>query len=350
VNSEQPSQFGLRTVLSIFLLFWGTCLLISKAPLPASPFVAGGSHYRDFANFASGDEWSAVKLFHAQQMPRFDVGLFGNSRIVMVSTESLGREDGSVFNFSIGGHGFRHSVYLAEKLAALGKLPKTVVVSFDHVVLDFAGLPILYMNLFDGLVGIGRDFVGLFKSADTRKSDINSQFHAPIRRVTAQAGRIFNLEHLERRLRLLYKAYFGSAPRSDASIRRPDGSLNSLKKNRPVDGARLELTPNLRSTSVRYPLLEDDLQRLAVAARRSGSKVVVYESPINPAVVDQIEDGLDQAAREIRRRFLATCKAVGIACFSAPVFPLKSGGVHWTDLFHPPREFIGPWIASVIGD
>src|SRR5690349_20011124 len=92
-----------------------------------------------------GDEVIAIKLNRAKQVPPYDVGLFGYSRIMMVGADDLGLPGKRVFNFSIGGSSIRQSIRLLEELHAMGKAPAIAIISVDHAELGMpsiaGGLP-----------------------------------------------------------------------------------------------------------------------------------------------------------------------------------------------------------------
>ncbi len=85
-------------------------------------------------------EESLVRLkLDATSTGRFDIGLFGNSRSVMMGAGELGRAGCSFFNFSIPGSSFRSSVALVEDLAARRAAPHTAVISLDQFELRMMG-------------------------------------------------------------------------------------------------------------------------------------------------------------------------------------------------------------------
>jgi len=343
---QSYTKFNFYILFTIVVLFSLVCFFIDKFVPPVSPFVPDGARFRDQTMFGV-DGWSKAKIEHARHLPRFDVGLFGNSRILMVSARSMGREPDRVFNFGVGGQSFRHSIYMAEQLAAFGKLPKTIIISFDHVALDYAGLWIEYHDVASSMIGFFRDIRGLFRSPDARKSDFNTLVHTLPRRTAARMGHIFNLDRLGNKLQLFRRAYF-DRPTSPATYDwRQDGSRQPSSKAKTRMDPSSEVDPGMLSTDLRYPLLEDDLNRLVEAGRRAGSKVIIYESPLNPALSSEIEAGLDALAHDMRRRLFATCRKISLICFRAPKLPLNRGEAFWADLTHPPAEFIGAWISKI---
>jgi len=104
------------------------------------------------------------KIAHALANPRYEVGLFGNSRAVAVSRTDLQGVAAPFFNFSVPGTSFRASVMLVEYLAKHDALPPHVFISIDNFHLDYYGpadFPFQTVRLAaiinDALAGFGRD-------------------------------------------------------------------------------------------------------------------------------------------------------------------------------------------------
>jgi hypothetical protein len=56
-----------------------------------------------------------IKIRHALRVERFDVGLFGNSRIIQVSQADFNYGNGRFFNFAIPGSSIRNSISMLDR-------------------------------------------------------------------------------------------------------------------------------------------------------------------------------------------------------------------------------------------
>ena len=102
---------------------------------------------------------------------------------------------------------------------------------------------------------------------------------------------------------------------------------------------------NVRPVRVdRYVLLESDFKTLT-AVRQAGTRVILYESPLAPAVADRVDRSPSPLARDVRTRLAALCRAYDIECHPAP----DLGPVEWSSWDHAPAGPLGRRIAEWIG-
>ena len=69
------------------------------------------------------------KLTHAKKNPRYDIGVFGNSRVLPLGEKHLGYGNNKFFNFAIHGESIYFSVaMMLWELSKMDKVPKTILI------------------------------------------------------------------------------------------------------------------------------------------------------------------------------------------------------------------------------
>lgn len=283
---------------------------------------------------------AAAKLRHAYRHPTFHIGVFGNSRVLMLSAESLKTSPRSFFNFGVGGQSFRQSVRMLQMLAMVDRMPQIAVISFDHPEL---GLP-------------GGDPVspGFFGRTSERIYDL---WHLQQTDASAKNLAIFAWNNLVAELRrtqlnFTYSIVFARARLLGAAFI----SMAPLPNYFGTEGNRIEKLPHTTKAinwpiefqrAERYLLLERDLDSLAQLAT-NGRRIIIYESPIAPAVHDHVEANLSANARDVRKRLFAGCVRRKLECFASPVLDGANRGLFWPDATHVPSSLLGDWIRGVI--
>lgn len=277
-----------------------------------------------------------VKYAHALQAPRYQYGLFGNSRSVSVPTRYLDLPPGSFFNFSQGGTSFRQSVALLQALHDAGKAPSVAVISMDnHDNGFFAHVewPSFWSAPGYHLATIREALEQGAPASLAAKMAVETAILA-LRRITME----FNIERLIARLRFLTARmppiYLADGARAHAGGARDPGPSDTreLQRGAPV-------WPNMAMA------LETDIVRLG-KLNASGIRVVVYESPIVPHLLPLTEKLRDPATAALRARLQAACERSGITCLPAPVLkdaPLED----WVDCCHPPTLAISRHVAGL---
>lgn len=336
-------MFSFRVFFSVTTFFVGLCIVVDIFPLPADPFASKGTHLRRGALDQPAEKIAALKFVHAERSEKFELGFFGNSRIIYVSQHDLGISGKRFFNFGVFGSSFRQSIRFIEALNKIGKTPETIVISMDNVALDNAGLPAIYPAGITELIDFFRDFNGLFGAPYAKRSDFNTQIHTPVRQYAKKLGRIFNPVYLMTRLEALHVAYFGGRSQSPGQYG-ADGSYCCLTRS--PQNEEIVIPEAYGRTDLPYPLLEEDMRRLSVATQGQ-TKVIIYESPLHPLLHEQIEDMLDDKAIELRNRVRSACRKYGYVCH--PSLPLKGDdGELWVDNNHPPSKYLGPFLRLLI--
>jgi hypothetical protein len=311
------------------LLAASVLLLIVKA-LPVSLETLSDPGRRWALSVLPAEDTASLKLRWAGSQPRYDVGLFGNSRAVMVGEPELAIQPRRAFNFSIPGHSIRQSIRLLEQLRLEGRVPSIVLISLDHVELGqpggggaFPPPPWRWLLLFRDVWHVGLDW-GWRAAAVAAYNGLDSEG-----RMTALA---FNHTYLASKL----GAVLGRTGSQQEF--RADGS-----RVYPSDpGAPLRLDPPKPRADL-YRELEDDFAKLT-ALRNDGTRVVVYESPMPPAMLEQVERRLSPNAAAVRDRFRKACVRYDLECHGPPVL----AGSGWSDATHPPAGLLGGWLRSII--
>ena len=81
--------------------------------------------------------------------------------------------------------------------------------------------------------------------------------------------------------------------------------------------------------------------------RDVGLKVLVYVSPLYPPANEEVEAGLSDFGKSVRKQFWSLCSNSEIKCVAAPVIP-DSKKWPWWDFTHPPAGPLGQFIATAL--
>ena len=288
----------------------------------------------------------AAKKAHGLLAPRHDVGLFGNSRSLMVAAADVGLTDAAFFNFSVISGSFRASVLLLEELAAAGKAPRLAIISLDHLELQednnpaIAGIaPRVALAVDDAVVGLVHPRIGWAEAGRMAWR----HFYGAIR----DLGRILNFRRLVLGLRarvgaLPIASWLGPASGPSEPGFRRDGSVAFPEIAQPA-------IPVSAPQPALYILgyLDADLERVA-ALRDLGTRVVIYESLLDPVNAAHVAAHPNQAAVAARNRWLRACRRLALEChrFAAEAMPSMVGA--WTDASHPPAALLGRYVRRLI--
>lgn len=280
------------------------------------------------------------KLNRIAHDPPVDIMLFGNSRILAVGTEEIGLKDSKVFNAGSGGTSFRQSVAALERVVATGRAPRVAVLSFDNVSLlyaqgdaDWPPPPLRW----SAVLG---DALALPGAPYRLRSDMRSFAKAVVSREIDQIADLVNINFLWPRLQVVAGA---TSPCQTGY--RADGSRPLPKPvTADLNGGPL---PDYSPLEARYPLLEHDLDRLAAIQAR-GVKVVVYESPLLPAMEASVGPQLPEEQLRQRQRLQAGCLARGLTYHSSPILSGSETDGYWEDFNHAPPRALGRFIAGLV--
>lgn len=288
----------------------------------------------------------AAKLAHGLAAPRHDVGLFGNSRSLMVGADDLGLSDATFFNYSVIGGSFRASVLMMEQLAAAGRAPKLAIVSLDHLELQednnpaIAGIvPRLRLALDDVAAGATNPHIHWTEAVRMAWR----HYYGAVRDI----GRILNFRRLMLGVRWRLGALLGGPFRGGGNDEvepgyRRDGSI-----------ALPALKEQVFEVSAPQPdlyilgYLDHDLERVAALSAR-GVRVVIYESLLDPVNAAHVARHPNPAAEAARTRWLAACRRLALDChpFRRDAVPAVAGA--WADPSHPPPALLGRYVQDLI--
>ena len=298
-------------------------------PVNATSFAASGVSQSTIAK---------MKLRHAAISPMpYDIGLFGNSRVLNVAVEDIDEPSCRIFNFAVGGESLRASTYLIEELVAINKVPRVVVVSIDHFELQ------MYNNPF---------FVSVWTRVQRFFSDLEAAMNAGAsmqqiitviwRAIWTQAlafQRMFEYAFLADTVTRAFG--FESHPTDTTTVYVSDGSRRSTEK--PTG------TPPLLSPTTAQILpwqLHHDLKRIAQAKSSGTEAVIIYESPLHPTSAAQFTANPTAHAIRSRQTFQKACSELGLVCIPDALSEMTTAS--WSDASHPPASVLGPHISNLI--
>lgn len=285
---------------------------------------------------------ATMKLRHAESVPPYDIGLFGNSRSLQAGVKEIGVGGCRFFNFSIHASSYRNSLVMLETLAKQISAPKLALVSVDNFVIQ------LFRNPADLPLGVRwkaslRDIVSGFTTPGLGISERIKMLWRPIYtegEMFAEAFQFIRLRSLFENL--LYSFDAKKALQSGQTGYLTDGTrVQPPPQGKPIDS--IERSPGFR-VSLGYLAL--DLDRFA-ALKKHGIDVVLYESLLEPQSADHYAATPDAAAAQTRAAFLSGCKERGLTCYSAPQRfpePLRP----WYDSTHPHPESLGLYVHHLI--
>jgi hypothetical protein len=298
----------------------GALLVVGLLPVMGTlvevtaPFAEQSSRYRGPLDRLAVPDIIMLKAGHAEGSERFEVGLFGNSRAVEVSTEDIGLSSGRFFNFAVGGTPFRQSVALIEHLDRRGRAPEVAVISVDNHALGYDGL-IYWPMLMPGRFAFDR--AALHDLASTALEQVKGY---PVA--------------IGARLR-----YLSTSLTSDNAAE-PPYRLDGSRRARP---GRPGAEDGFKGADVQpyyLRMIDADMARLASIAR-NGTRVIIYESPLHPSIARQHSgDG-----SRLRNHFNAACRRERIECHDAPEL---GGAQAWYDCCHAPPSALGSFISSQV--
>jgi hypothetical protein len=287
-------------------------------------------------------DMASAKFRHAVSVPKFDVGIFGNSRSVAVGVNELRLGDLTAFNFSIPGTSMRQSVALVERLESRGAAPRVVVISLDNIELQN------YDNAY-------------YPGPRTRLKIAADDAYWAIG--NESDGRLLTLAHIV--LDYLYGewAAFTTSWSATASWVRVAAAApgivspltTSVRTSYLRDGSRpikeLSGIPILIHRPEPFILfwayMARDLRRLA-ALRLQGHRIIIYESHMDPASAVFVASKPSAAIEALRKQFLGACAKLDLECYPAVTSDLPVMQTAWHDCCHPPPDSLGVFISTIV--
>jgi hypothetical protein len=327
VAYSRPDRTFFCAFFAILTVAIALIAVLRLAPLPVALFSE--QDRLSVLDRLPADEVAAAKVRYALSQPRFDIGLFGNSRILMVGERELAGADLRIFNFAIGGQSLRQSILLLDHLDRHDKLPRRIVISVDHVELGMPGLD------------------GVFPPAPERwrLRAVEAGWILQHRGWRTMAVHLINSAAIEAEQFKLAFSHSYISSKSLALAGRRDGKLTYRS-----DGSRQESfasdTPDLRPAPRRadtYPLLEYDMSVLE-RLKAKDIDITLYESPLSPAIAASTESSLSERAGQVRTRLHAECSRIGLRCLPPPIFD----GTPWPDRDHAPAAQLAPWLSATV--
>lgn len=321
-----------------FLVALGICsfllTLVRGLPEDVDAFAPDQGVRRKVLSLLPAEDAIEVKLAHARQASPYQLGLFGNSRALMVDAASLGRSDG-FFNYAVTGVSFATNVAMLERLEELGKLPSTALISFDNPLIAHPPYPALDSMALRRWQRYAEDLAWALRQDvawRTIRVNLAEQISAEWRRVKS----VFSFEQL--RLAMAYR-FPDLVPVVDVVAYRMDGSRPEQLPDQP---AIIKL--NRRDTPY-LMALELDMQRLSALLARNGMRVVIYHSPIHPAFLAEAET---PDADAIETRFRTACRRLTLDCRPAPNLGDPARPPYWPDSNHAPAALLGAYLSGVV--
>jgi len=284
-----------------------------------------------------------MKIHHGALRGRpYDIGLFGNSRILSVGRQQLDTAACSVFNYALSGQSFRSSVHLLERLARENLLPDLAIISVDNFELQMSTSPV-WTGWRQRLETLAADLAATFGNTGT---GLRGKVRVLWRYIWTEKiifQRQFEFSYFRRAVleALGLNTVPFAAAAADRPGYRPDGSLYAPP---PLSSTIAEMP---RSTpQIINAVFRNDLERLFRMARRTNLKLFLYESPLHPvsaAVFNQAPSPFAEANRQTLKQ---ACDAFGVTCRATPagIFRNAEG---WGDVSHPPPDVLGQWLGTV---
>jgi hypothetical protein len=284
---------------------------------------------------------ASLKVSHAFSKPRFDIGVFGNSRIVSVGDRDLNLEGRSFFNFAVPGTSLRQSVNIIEELAARGKAPRLAIISFDNLEIGYYGNAV-YPALFPRWRNAAQD---VFWTVFNRPGDLILLAHVV-------------LDHVYTEWAALTDTWNANAIWARAAVQAPDIIPPIAKATYQYfrDGSRpLQTTSNESVQLIQRPeprmillspYMAHDLERLA-KLNRNETRILIFESHLEAKSASYVDTTPDKTVVAERQQFSRTCKHLALDCYTTLETPLADTGSRWWDCCHPPHDSLGLLISAL---
>jgi hypothetical protein len=327
--------------VSVFLVLVTALLVIQGTNLNGDVFARQNPEVLRRISLLPPYDLAAKKIQHAIASPRFDVGVFGSSRVVAVGSAGLDIDGQSFFNFAVPGTSMRQTVNLIEKLEAEGKAPKLSIISFDNLEFGFYG----NAEYPHALWRWTRAFGDIFWALTNRTGDMVLLVH-------------FILDHLYTEWRALADTWNFSALWARTAVQFPDlvPSLANIRNQYDPDGSRpypndhVPDTKRFERAKERMILLphylERDMKRLR-ALDRAGTKFVIFESHLEPQSRAYLAATPDAVITRQRARFILLCRRYELTCFTATELPLPATTSRWNDCCHAPSDALEQLVSEL---
>jgi len=319
--------------ISTIILGFIVLVLIEYMSVKKDPFFDNEKLRRNIMPLLAAEDIVEIKINHALNTPRYDIGLFGNSRIISLSKNDIGFPQKRFFNFGVGATSFRTSVRTIERLHELGKLPQVVVISFDNLQVMQPPRPPLYQGFINRWADASGDILYAIKHNN-----------APLENI------LLHIKYESKRLLLMFKSarfrylihYWILPIYATHHTYRTDGGLpESLPEKRKTFKPIQEYAPL-------FPALNLDMKKIGRIARDNETRIIVYESPLHPALIRYYRENPNPNAVVRLESFKQACIENGLECYLAPIFNDDLEPPFWNDSSHAPAAILGSFVSSLI--
>lgn len=339
-------------MISLRLFFGILCGLIAvvqlvQQALPSwfDPFAPGQGHRLARLDQLLNPHLIEYKLRHLRQQPPFALLLFGNSSILSQNGDTLGGQ-GRVFNMAVPGSSFGSSVSLINHLAATGRLAPTTVVMVENFTVYDQQVPMLPAPL------RWSDNIRMVADAVADPLVPKRQALRLGARLLKQELGLFtdflNPNILSNHLAVAFADYLPEPPMGPRpgllwGGYRSDGSGGGMIAPKP---GFVPLVPSSGQGTVLPAILDFDLRRLA--SEKDKTRLIVYESPLEPANQQDRQAHPQSLGNQLRRSFLAECARLELECHPAPLLGEPGQPNRWMDHYHPPGDLLGVYLLSLL--
>ena len=330
---------NLKVFIISFLFLYSFLVFLKGIPAVDDIFEENDNcRLRLFSHLGMYDA-TAKKFQHSLNTANYDIGLFGNSRAVHVSASHLKNNQKRYFNFSIPGTSMRQSVTFLEELAKEEKAPKIALISLDR--LEFQSYGYIYFpGVLKRLRQAINDLIWVWREYDKPYKRFVYVVTDHIISEWKHFKGIWNIDLLYSRLVFILPDYFSHVKGFEYSYLN-DGSMSE----KPLKSGNDQILEISGQFKLMNDYLSRDLERLAKLNGKN-LKVIIYESPVNPASEKYLKENPVQYVLETRALFMKKCGELGLLCYPAPI--LYSEDTFWEDCCHAPAKLLGEYISSVL--
>lgn len=339
-------MISLRLFFFVLLALLALVQVAQQAALsPADPFAPGQEQRRYRLDQLLNPHLISYKLNHIGAREPFDVMAFGNSSILALDQKYLNGH-GRFFNVAVPGSSVGSSISLAQALADKGRLAPTVIImieNFNHFTQQVPMLPapLRWRDSAALVAGVLADAeVPLYQKL---------RFTARMIKLEGELFlEFFNPRVLQAHLGVILADWLppaspGPRPGLLWGGYNPDGSGEGMTAR---VASVVAVAPRQDQPQVLPAVFANDLKRLAPLAARH--RIVVYESPVEPATHADYDARPLPRVVQLRQLFIATCARHGLECYPAPLLGQPGAPSLWMDNYHPPAEVLAPWIDDVL--
>lgn len=285
---------------------------------------------------------AALKRRHAAAAPRYDIGLFGNSRVVQVGADDIGIDPDRFFNFAVPGTTLRQSVELLELLVADGSAPRLAVISVDNAALHFQSR-LAYPGLIRRLPAAATGIWRIWRSPDGGTLLAARALVDTVLTGWAQIRHVYSFGQVYSRLSFMFPRMLAAPGDFEVTFRRDGSRPMPLPE---AQTAPMTLPPE-RPFVLARAYLDQDLERLA-RIQAQGVMVLLYESPLYPGDEVQATAAAAPEGRLLRDQLMTRCRGLALACLPAARLGRPEEPPFWPDCCHAPAALLGAYIADLI--